>query len=96
MEIVGSQAHLPTRDEYGVGGIPPPLSKSLHQYLISCILEKVSDESLKAYRLDQSASLGCELLVPNPNQIYSSSPKKREELENDKNKCIKAILDKAK
>lgn len=47
MEIVGSQAHLPTPDKYSVGGIPPPLIKSLHQYLTGCILEKVSDESLK-------------------------------------------------
>ena len=76
MEIVGSQAHLPAYNENGVGGIPPPLSKSLHQYLTGCILEKVSDVSLKARRSDKSPSLGCELLVPIPNRIHGSSPRK--------------------
>ena len=58
IKVIGSHRHLPLSNMKGVGGVPPPLNKVLHQGSICRRFRKKTDDRLKAHLLDITLSFG--------------------------------------
>ena len=60
VEVIGSHRHLPLGDMKGVGSVPPPFNKALHQGGTCGLFWKKADDGLKACLLNIASSFGGE------------------------------------
>ena len=64
VKVIGSHSHLPLSDVKGVGSVPPPLDKALHQGSTRRLLQKETDDRLKTRLSNIASSFGGEKVEP--------------------------------